>query len=144
MNTETKKAASSRNSNRRGDLRSAPRCGAKTRRRTSCQSPAMANGRCRLHGGLSTGPRTAAGIERLRRANTRHGWRSQAARVERIRSRELIQQSRATLNEFADLDRRGFGFIETGHLKSLKDLPIAQREQLTPKLQTAIATGEVR
>ena len=101
MNRERKKAPSTRNSNRRGDLRNVPRCGAKTRRKTSCQSPAMANGRCRLHGGLSTGPRTAAGIERIRRANTRHGWRSQAARAERIRSRKLIQQSRATLDELA-------------------------------------------
>ena len=33
----------------------APRCLAKTRRGTQCQCPAMANGRCRLHGGLSTG-----------------------------------------------------------------------------------------
>jgi hypothetical protein len=28
-----------------------PRCGAKTRRGTECQQPAMPNGRCRLHGG---------------------------------------------------------------------------------------------
>ena len=33
----------------------------------------MANGRCRLHGGKSTGPRTADGLERMRRANTKHG-----------------------------------------------------------------------
>lgn len=31
------------------------RCGAKTRRGTPCQSPAMPNGRCRMHGGKSTG-----------------------------------------------------------------------------------------
>jgi hypothetical protein len=30
----------------------------------------MKNGRCRLHGGLSTGAKTAEGIERIRRANT--------------------------------------------------------------------------
>lgn len=36
-------------------LRTAPRCLAMTRRRTACQSPAMPNGRCRLHGGLSPG-----------------------------------------------------------------------------------------
>ncbi len=28
----------------------------------------MANGRCRMHGGLSTGPRTTEGRERCRRA----------------------------------------------------------------------------
>ncbi len=31
------------------------RCGAKTRSGTPCQSQAMPNGRCRLHGGASTG-----------------------------------------------------------------------------------------
>lgn len=33
----------------------APRCGAKTRKGTICQSPAMANARCRMHGGKSCG-----------------------------------------------------------------------------------------
>ncbi|MGZ8415644.1 MAG: HGGxSTG domain-containing protein [Methyloceanibacter sp.] len=32
-----------------------PRCGAKTRNGTRCKSPAMNNGRCRMHGGKSTG-----------------------------------------------------------------------------------------
>jgi len=36
-------------------LHAAPRCGAKTRRGTACQSPAMPNGRCRIHGGTSPG-----------------------------------------------------------------------------------------
>jgi hypothetical protein len=31
-------------------------CGARTRAGTPCPTPAMANGRCRMHGGLSTGP----------------------------------------------------------------------------------------
>jgi hypothetical protein len=31
------------------------RCGARTRRGSGCQSPAMPNGRCRLHGGKSPG-----------------------------------------------------------------------------------------
>ncbi len=33
----------------------------------------MGNGRCKLHGGKSTGPRTAEGLERMRRAKTKHG-----------------------------------------------------------------------
>ncbi|WP_432813837.1 HGGxSTG domain-containing protein [Sphingopyxis alaskensis] len=33
----------------------APRCGAKTRSGSACQSRAMANGRCRMHGGTSPG-----------------------------------------------------------------------------------------
>ena len=32
-----------------------PRCGAKTRSGKPCQSPGMMNGRCRMHGGKSTG-----------------------------------------------------------------------------------------
>jgi uncharacterized protein YjcR len=36
-------------------LMAAKRCGAKTRKATPCQSPAMKNGRCRMHGGKSTG-----------------------------------------------------------------------------------------
>ena len=37
------------------DMHRAPRCGARTRIGSPCRSPAMANGRCRMHGGLSTG-----------------------------------------------------------------------------------------
>jgi hypothetical protein len=33
----------------------APRCRARTRRGSPCQSPAMKNGRCRMHGGTSPG-----------------------------------------------------------------------------------------
>ncbi|WP_334538397.1 HGGxSTG domain-containing protein [Bradyrhizobium sp. AZCC 2230] len=36
-------------------MRRAKRCGAKTRSGKPCQSPAMANGRCRMHGGPSPG-----------------------------------------------------------------------------------------
>ncbi len=51
-----------RNGNRPGDPNVAQRCGARTRRGTPCQCPAMRNKqRCRLHGGASTGPRTKKG-----------------------------------------------------------------------------------
>lgn len=33
----------------------------------------MANGRCRMHGGASTGPRTPEGLARARRGNWKHG-----------------------------------------------------------------------
>src|SRR5262249_57117643 len=33
-----------------------PRCGARTRSGNACQAPAMPNGRCRMHGGMSPGP----------------------------------------------------------------------------------------
>jgi len=37
-------------------MHQAPRCEARTRSASSCRAPAMRNGRCRLHGGKSTGP----------------------------------------------------------------------------------------
>ena len=37
------------------------KCEARTRRGTPCQCKAKANGRCKLHGGLSTGPKTIQG-----------------------------------------------------------------------------------
>lgn len=36
--------------------------------RQPCRAPAMKNGRCRLHGGRSTGPRTEAGKAVIREA----------------------------------------------------------------------------
>jgi hypothetical protein len=50
------------------------RCGAKTRKGKECQRPAnIRNGRCRVHGGASTGPRTEEGRARISEANLRHG-----------------------------------------------------------------------
>ena len=86
-----------RNGNPPGDFTSAPRCGARTRRGTLCRTPAMPNGRCRLHGGLSTGPRTAAGIERIRLALTKHGRYSEAARADRQQFQALLRGARETL-----------------------------------------------
>jgi hypothetical protein len=65
-----------------GDLTTAVQCGARTRRGTACQGPAMRNGRCRMHGGLSTGPRTPEGRERSTRARWKHGRYSEEARRE--------------------------------------------------------------
>jgi hypothetical protein len=57
-----------------GDFLAAPRCGAHTRSGESCRQPAMKNGRCRMHGGLSTGPRTAEGRARCAAARRTHGF----------------------------------------------------------------------
>ncbi len=61
------------NGNPSGDFLAAPRCGARTRAGGCCRQPAMRNGRCRLHGGISTGPRTAEGRARCARARRTHG-----------------------------------------------------------------------
>ena len=60
-----RRAGPLRNGNPRGNPNLAPRCGAKTRLGCPCRSPAMANGRCRMHGRASTGPKTAAGKARI-------------------------------------------------------------------------------
>jgi hypothetical protein len=54
-------------------------CGAKTRKGTPCKAPPVwdkskdkaRNGRCKLHGGLSTGPKTDAGRKAIRASNRR-------------------------------------------------------------------------
>src|SRR5262245_41952222 len=62
----------------------APRCGARSKRTGKpCRGAAMPNGRCKLHGGKSTGPRTPEGLERSRRANWKHGHFSREAKAER-------------------------------------------------------------
>ena len=61
------------------------RCGAKTRSGAPCAKFAMEDKRrCRLHGGLSTGPKTAASRAAISAANTKHGryknWREKRAK----------------------------------------------------------------
>ncbi|MGW8188882.1 HGGxSTG domain-containing protein [Sphingomonas hankookensis] len=74
-------------------LREARRCLAKTRRGTACQSPAMPNGRCRLHGGLSRG---APGNQNA----LKHGMYSQAAI-------ETRREAAAIRREWREIDRLG-------------------------------------
>lgn len=58
----------------RFNIKNAKKCLAKSKRSgLPCQSPAMKNGRCRLHGGKSTGARTRQGIKKLRQVNLIHG-----------------------------------------------------------------------
>ena len=86
-----------KNGNPPGDPSNAARCGAKTRRGTVCRAPAMRNRRrCRLHGGKSTGPKTAAGLERSRRARWRHGVYSRE-------TRELLAENRRRWRELMAL-----------------------------------------
>jgi hypothetical protein len=88
-----------RNGNPRGDPNLAPRCGAKTRapRSGPCRAPAMKNGRCRMHGGKSTGPRTEEGRARIRAARTKHGYYSAESKAARRRVAALIAETRALL-----------------------------------------------
>ena len=76
-----------------------PRCGATTREGTPCRAPVAwnattntpLNGRCRLHGGLSTGARTEEGREACRRSNRR---------------RAILRRLAASLPDSTDEQRR--------------------------------------
>lgn len=56
-------------------------CGARTRKNLPCKRPAFPNGRCRNHGGLSTGPRTAEGRRSAAEAARRGRERRAAVRA---------------------------------------------------------------
>ena len=74
------------------------RCLAKTRRGTECQRPAYKrNGRCGLHGGLSTGARTLEGLKRISEANLKHGCRTKEKLAANRHSADVGRRVRAEL-----------------------------------------------
>ncbi len=76
-----------RSGNPRGNPNLAPRCGAKARTTgCPCRAPTMPNGRCRMHGGKSTGPRTPEGFASLARARTTHGLYAQSGPEAELRA----------------------------------------------------------
>src|SRR5712672_3122473 len=74
------------------DMHRAKRCGARTRSGKPCQSPAMANGRCRMHGGPSPGAPTC------NRNAFKHGCYSAAWITERRQLAELTKATREMAN----------------------------------------------
>jgi hypothetical protein len=72
-------------------MRLSQRCGARTRRGSPCQSPAMKNGRCRMHGGPSTG------APKGNRNAWKHGHYSAAAIARRRAIGELLRISRQVI-----------------------------------------------
>src|SRR5208337_1817895 len=83
-----------RNGNKRGKPNLAPSCGAKARSGNPCRAPAMANGRCRMHGGKCTGPRTPEGKARMIGAHTTHGKSTAAKRAVQRYVRTLAARTR--------------------------------------------------
>src|SRR5438270_13702390 len=74
-----------------GPMHGATRCGAKTRRGTACQSPAVrGKRRCRMHGGA---PGSGAPSGR-RNGNYRHGHFTAEAKEQRRRLGLLIREAR--------------------------------------------------
>jgi hypothetical protein len=90
---------------KRGDPSTAPRCGAKTKAGTPCKRAAERNPqtgrrtRCRLHGGLCTGPRTPEGKARVAAAQFKHGLRSKAYRQARREARANLVALRQKTKE---------------------------------------------
>jgi len=105
-----KRAGWLKNDNPPGDLSKARRCLAKTRSGAACKSPAMKNGRCRLHGGKSTGPRTPEGIARIIKAHFKHGEYTKQAREEQKRIRAFIKSLDKAIAEINDTGGISFGF----------------------------------
>jgi hypothetical protein len=82
----------------RGNPNLALRCGAKARTTgCPCRAPAMPNGRCRMHGGKSTGPRTPRGFADLAEARTKHGLYTAAARATYCYRRKLATRTRTVV-----------------------------------------------
>ena len=142
------------------NLALAPRCGARTRAGCPCQAPAIrGKQRCRMHGGRSTGPRTAEGLARLRAAHTTHGRYSADKRAhDRLvltrvrRMRVLIDAIRHRARLPADLRSRldspapelGPPPWPTGGLSRAEDRALmhAEAEALAP-WKTAIAAARL-
>jgi uncharacterized protein YjcR len=74
------------------DMQLAKRCGARTRSGEPCRSPAMTNGRCRMHGGPSTG------APKGNKNALRHGHYSAEAITRRRGLAALIRTSKSLCN----------------------------------------------
>ena len=82
-----------KNGNPPGDFSKAARCGAKTRKGTPCQSPAMSNGRCRMHGGNSHGG--PFGNQHA----LKHGLYTKEAIAERKMVSQMLKKSKRLLED---------------------------------------------
>lgn len=69
------------------------RCLAKTRSNSLCQSPAMTNGKCRMHGGASTG------APKGNKNALKHGYYTEEAITQRRQIASLIRQSSKLIHE---------------------------------------------
>ena len=73
-----------------------PRCGAKTRSGGVCGHYAMKNGRCRYHGGKSTGARTP-------HRPLKHGHYTKEAIQERKELAALLKDAKSLLGEMNEI-----------------------------------------
>ena len=79
------------------------RCEARTRRGTACQRPGnKINGRCKLHGGRSTGPTTEGGLARLAASKTTHG---RTTKAERAKAKHRAEVGRQVMRELKNIEQ---------------------------------------
>lgn len=75
-----------------------PRCGAKTRRGTNCQSPAVhGKKRCRMHGGAK-----GSGAAKGNQNALKHGTYTKAALQRRAHLRDQIRHAERLLKELGE------------------------------------------
>ena len=81
------------------------KCGAKARTNDHkpCRQPAMANGRCRLHGGKVVGPKTEEGRQRQKMGSWKHGMRSKEVIEETKELRDSMRQAAQFIGDVWDL-----------------------------------------
>jgi len=123
------------------------KCGAKTRSGEPCKNWAMSNGRCRMHGGTSTGPPLTAGG----RYSTKHRA-SLAAKVETFQAAPVddLTQELAMLRALTDeyLARFEDGIpLKAGDIQILRDLleSVGRMVERIAKIRnsTALTAAEV-
>ncbi len=130
-----------KNGNPSGDYLAAPRCGAKTRAGCACRQPAMKNGRCRLHGGKSTGARTAEGQHRVRTVRLVHGRRT-AAVIEARSAAAAVSRRLAWMAELARELSAGHGVDRSDSPTPLDDAGTdngAAAATVSPKAATSVS-----
>ena len=76
-------------------------CAAATRSGSPCRKPPLrGKRRCRLHGGASTGPKTAEGKARIAKAQLKHGryinWRARRAKEKFYYKKIRVVMAQAT------------------------------------------------
>ena len=79
-------------------MHQSPRCGACTRAGKPCQSPAMLNGRCRMHGGK------AKGAPKGNRHALKHGRYTAEQIVVRRHLADLMREMKSFIDELDSLD----------------------------------------
>jgi uncharacterized protein YjcR len=70
-----------------------PRCGARTRSGSRCRSPAMPNGRCRMHGGMFPG------APKGNKNALKHGHYTAEAIAKRREIANMLREARALVKE---------------------------------------------